>query len=343
MSSKRKRVTSQQVADLAGVSRTTVSFVLNDTQLSKSISPETRNRVLRAAKELNYVPDAAARTLASGQTQTLGVVVADTQHLEVDAFIAKLLFKLTDVSREHGFKMLIETVDEIHGGDAYQRLVSAKQIDGLLVVNPRADDHALAEIVNSPFPVVLLGSMGNPNEYVVTHAPGAHLVVDHLISLGHTRIAHISYGPMAYQSARLRLEQYQQRLEHANLPPDPELIRYGNFSAESGFEAMQSLLDLAQPPTAVFAGNDTIAFGVLAAIRERGLQVPEDVAVVGFDNLPLASYASPPLTTVQTSAIQQGQAGGEMLIQRIRGEVAEQQRIIETKLIVRESCGSSTH
>ena len=337
---KPKRPTSQHVAKRAGVSRTTVSFVLNNAPLSDSISEETRERVLAAARELGYVPDAAARTLASGRSRTLGLILPEAHHLEVDAYIPRLLFSLTELSNAHGFRMLVEF---LRNGErnGYRALVNAKHIDGLLVLNPRTDDEYLTELISSGFPIVLLGSVDSPAEYSVRQTPAAEIAVQHLVELGHECIGHITYGPPVFREVDARLTQYREVLEAAGLPLRDAWLRYANFSAESGYQVAQSLLDEKQLPTALFVGNDTVALGVMAAVHQRGLRIPEDIAVVGYDDIPTAAYAAPPLTTVRTSPHTQGQLGGEMLIKLVQGEPVSERRLATTpEFIVRASCGA---
>jgi DNA-binding LacI/PurR family transcriptional regulator len=337
----KSRVTSQQVAQQAGVSRTTVSLILNDAPGVK-FPQETKERVLSVAEELGYVPDAAARTLASGKTYTVGLVLCQTEHLKVDSFISQAIYGLNEVCNRHGFRILIESADDINKVGTYSSLVHAKKIDGVVVVNARMDDKQLYELVDEGFPTVLIGSVGHPREYSVGHKSKSELAVKHLLSLGHERIAHITLAPLSDHSVSFeRLLSYRRALDDANIGLEDELVRFGNYSAESGFEAMKDLLREKPYPTAVFAGNDTIAMGVMAAIRQKGLRIPEDIAVVGYDNIPIAAYTFPPLTTVHVSAVEPGRIAGEMLISLLRGEELTERTVrLETELIIRESCGA---
>lgn len=337
---KPKRITSHHVAKAAGVSRTTVSFVLNNVK-GINISDATRQRVLGAVAELSYVPDAAARTLSSGQTRTLGLIIHDPQHLQIDAFINHVLYSLIEVSRQHGFRVMVEAVEDVSPDNVYQSLVKAKQIDGLVVINPRSDDQQLPALIDAGFPVVLIGKIRHQQAYSIFHRSSAEGVVAHLIALGHRRIAHITYAPTPYVSSSDRLRGYKRALIQANLPLDEALVCYGNYSAESGYRAMQSLLDSKRRPSAAFAGNDTIAIGAMAAIHEQKLRIPEDIAVVGYDDIPLAAFTTPPLTTVRTPALEQGRLAGEMLIGLVRGdEPVSRQIALETQLVIRRSCGA---
>ena len=338
----KKRITSQQVAARAGVSRTTVSFVLNDAPLVETIPVETRARVIKAARELGYVPNSAARTLASGLTRTLGLLLPDPHHLEVDAFIPQLLYGLTAACNERGFRVIVEGM-RASSGDAYLSLIAARQIDGLIVLNPRLEDVSVqSELIGSGFPLVFVDDVEHPGAYTITQSSRMKDAVSHLIGLGHERVAHITYAPISYHGSLDRLNVYRQTLEDADLPVDDALVRYGGLSAQSGYEAMVSLLDDAPPFTALFAGNDTVALGAIAAIHERGLRIPQDVAIVGYDDIPTAAYAVPPLTTVRTHPKEQGRRAGEVLIQLVRGDAPDERNIHigNAELVIRKSCGA---
>ncbi|RIH90507.1 HTH-type transcriptional repressor CytR [Calidithermus terrae] len=345
MPTRKPRVTSQQVAKHAGVSRTTVSFVLNNVP-GVVISPETRLRVLRAAKELGYVPNAAARTLVSGQTGTIALVIPHAEHLKVDAFLPQLLYSLNEVSYRHGYRVLLEPVEDAAKPGAYLELVYGKRIDGLIVVNARTqDDPHLLELAQMGFPLVLMGARLATHEGIYSvdtdNRTAARHAVDHLLRLGYRRIAHIAYAPPEYHAANLRLQGYTEALEAAGLEADPALVAYGNYSAESGYEAMLTLLERKPYPRALFAGNDTIALGAMAALHEKGLRIPDDVAVVGYDDIPTAAYAFPPLTTVRTQAVLHGSVAAEMLMKLMHGKTPQERHVIlETPLVIRQSCGA---
>lgn len=222
----------------------------------------------------------------------------------------------------------------------------AKQVDGLVVLNPRRGDAQLSELAREGFPLVIMGASEIPEVCTVSsrdNTLGARRAVTHLIALGHTRIAHISYGGLEYRGAEERFEGYRRALEAAGLPFEGALVREGDYSAESGFSAMASLLEAGAGFTALFASNDTVALGAMAALRERGLRIPEDVAVVGYDDIPLAAFAAPPLTTVRSPALEHGRLAGEMLVSLIRGERPERTQVdFELELVVRASCGAAS-
>jgi LacI family transcriptional regulator len=338
----RKRVTIRDVAARAGVSPTTVSFVLNDVP-GLNLRDETRQRVLEAAETLGYVPSAAARSLVSGQTSTIGLVIFDAAQIQVDAFLPQMLYSLNHVSRERGFRVLMEPIEDIRRPDAYLDLVRSRQIDGLIVLNRRAKDKQLIQLIESGFPVVLIGSLDHPDACYVgmEDVRLSSQATAHLLNLGHKRIAYISYAPSPYLGARARLTGYRQALKQADIPYDEALVRFADHSAASGYLEMGPLLDLAPRPTALFAGNDTVAFGAMAAIHERGLRIPEDLAVVGYDDVPNARYVNPPLTTIRSKPLEIGRRAGEMLISLIQGEELEEaQVVIEGEFVIRDSCGA---
>ena len=342
----RKRPTSQQVAKLAGVSRSTVSFILNDVP-GMSFSDDTRKRVLEAAAQLGYVPNAAAQMLVSGETRTIGLVVAHAEHLQVDAFIPQLLYSLSKSSHALGYRVLLETVDDVSKPNAYAELVRGQRTDGLIVVNTRSDDSQLPELIRRNFPVVLLGfpdwaKLGERSSAVWTDGRlGGRRATEHLIGLGHERIAHVTFSPEKYHATADRHRGYEDALERAGIRLGGTLLEYGNYSAESGFEAMRRLLRRRHKPTAVFAGNDTIALGVMAATHEAGLRIPQDIAVVGYDDIPTAPYMLPPLSTIHVSAVEQGLMAVELLSRLLRGEPdVPQQATLDTPFVLRESCGA---
>ena len=340
----KRRVTSRDVAERAGVSRTTVSFVLNNVQ-GVHISEETRKRVLQAAEELGYVPNAAARSLASRRTQTLGLVLVRNQsHLASDAFLPQVIHGLAQATRHAGFRLLLEPVEDFSHPDAYIHLVRSKRIDGIVLSGPRSDDEQLTALVREGFPVVLLGQLpGNSACFVdVDNRNAAREAVEHLIRLGHRRIGCITNAPPEYTAGADRLAGYRDALQAAGIPFEERLVRFGNFVPESGYQAAHSLLRETTPPTALFVASDVVAFGAMAAIREHGLTIPADIALVGFDDVPLARYVDPPLTTVYLPAAELGQRAGQMLINLIQeGDVSTPHILLETKLIVRASCGAA--
>ena len=339
-----KRVTSQDVADRAGVSRTTVSFVLNDVQ-GVNISQATRERVIKAANDLDYVPDAAARALASRRSQIIGLLLTRSpHHISSDSFVTRILDELIDVIHLHNLRMLIDIVEPQHQKKAYLELVRAKRIDGILLSGPRLDDEAIQALEVNKFPTVLMGQLPDTNLCWVDidNQAAAKNAVQHLINLGHSHIACITNAHLSYTAASDRLNGYKQAIEEADMPFDQSLVRYGDFDMQSGYTQMMDLLNKDAKMSAVFVASDTVALGSKAALREKGIRIPEDIAMVGFDDLPFAQYTDPPMTTVHLPIHNLAREAGEMLIRILNGEQSICQRItLGTTLKIRESCGGN--
>jgi DNA-binding LacI/PurR family transcriptional regulator len=340
----RSRPTQRQIAEEVGVSRTTVSLVLNDVP-GVRISPATRRRILEVARRLNYHPDAAARTLASGRTRTIGFILCQSPDcIFADAFLPEVLRGVGEAVQENGFRALIHSVGDVSSPEAYASLVHEKHIDGIILSGPRCDDQELLRLKIEGFPIVLLGQLPDSGiPFVdVDNVGAAKQAVEHLIGLEHRRIGMITNAPLEYTAACDRLVGYRQVLEEADIPFDEEMVRYGDFREESGRIAMEQLLDLPKPPTAVFVASDLVAFGALMVVKERGLRIPTDIALVGFDDVQLAHYVDPPLTTMQLPAYELGYQAATLLTQLISGDAVEEQKILlQTELVVRQSCGAA--
>jgi LacI family transcriptional regulator len=340
-----RRVTTFDIAREAGVSRTTVSHVLNN-QPGINLSAKTTARVLAAARILGYVPNSAAQMLVTGRSRSIGLVLPRADILAVDGFTPILIQGLNEVCRERGYRLLMEAISEPSGKNAYLDLAKSKRVDSLIVLNPRKGDLALQTVVKSKFPVLLGVTAGRPDENAITTLEGRAgcQVTRHLIGLGHQRIAHISYASLDYVSVYRRVEGYRVALDEANLDFDRLLVVEGDFSFASGYHSMKQILASNARPTALFAGNDTIAIGAMLALREAGLSVPNDFAVAGFDDLPIAAYACPPLTTVATHAFENGKLLAEAAIKLMDNEeVGSRQNALEFELIIRESCGAKSN
>jgi LacI family transcriptional regulator len=338
----RRKFTSKDVAELAGVSRTTVSFVLNKVPDVK-ISPETRRRVLRAARDLDYYPTAAARSLASGKTQRIGMILGEGEdRLSADAFWPGFLAGVTAAARKRGYRLLLQMAEDVTSREAYVSLIREQQVDGLILSGPRNDDPLLPELAEENFPLVLHGFLPDVTFPCVDvdNVASAQTAVKHLIDLGHRRIGFISNAPLWYAGAQGRLTGYQRALEDHGIGYDPTYMRTANFLPDTGYRAMESLLALPSPPTAVFAAGDVIALGALSAVHAAGLEVPKDLALVGFDDLFVAAYARPPLTTIRVPTYGLGWTAAEVLVATIDGDPEVSSVILEAELVIRESCGA---
>jgi LacI family transcriptional regulator len=345
----RRRIapTSAAVAERAGVSRTTVSFVLNDVR-SMNISEATRLKVLEAARELGYEPHAGARSLAGGITGTLAVLIPRSDHLHVDAFLPRLLSAVNDRCHVYGYKVLLEAADDQgKAPGAFMNLARGKRVDGLVIANMRAAERPFVEMLHADgFPVVV---PGNGVDAFHTRSGGsddivqARLITQHLLALGHQRIAHVAFAAAEFEVVTLRRTGYEQALRGSGIEPDPSLVAYGDVSAQSGYIAVRAMLERRATFTALFAGNDTIAFGAMRALLEAGLRVPQDVAVVGYDDIPLAPFAAPALTTMLTDPIARGHEAVDMLHGQMTGvPYRRQTKPYLARLVVRESCGAAS-
>jgi DNA-binding LacI/PurR family transcriptional regulator len=345
----KNRPTAAEVARRAGVSRTAVSFVLNNVT-DQGISPATRERVLQAARELGYEPNAAARMLASGTTGTVALVIPKAAHLYVDAFLAQIVASINEECHRRGLKLLIEsTEDEGREPGAFVNLVKSRSIDGLIIVNIRTTEREhLRRILDAGIPLVVAFGRAMPElEYVQTighdDEHSAQIATGHLLGLGHERIAYVSFAPREFHAVGQRERGWRNALEARGIHPESTWAEYADIDAHSGYLATRRLLEKKIGFTALFAGNDTIAFGALRALNEAGLRVPHDVALVGYDDIPLAAYASPPLTTMRTDPIAQGKEAMTMLTSQMENRARRTVgRRIEhvAELIVRESCGA---
>jgi DNA-binding LacI/PurR family transcriptional regulator len=336
----KKRVTSQDVANLAGVSRTTVSFVLNDVK-GFNISPETRQKVISAAESLSYVPDATAQALASRRAKAIGLVMTRSpHHIATDAFLPQIIGGLMEVIKDNKLRLLIEYVEVEHQDRAYLELARAKHIDGMILLTPRLNDAGLKKLEQVDIPTVLMGHLEGSNFYSVDvdNQLAAQQGVQHLLDLGHTQIACITNAPPSYAATPDRVIGYKNTLLAAGITPDEGLIRYADFDPQSGYVQAKSLLESGNKFTAIFVASDNVAIGVKAALREAGLRIPEDISLVGFDDIPWAQYADPPLTTVHLQAQEMARKACLMLMDLLQGkEPNVKQQVIKTHLVVRKS------
>ena len=334
-----RRPTSADVATEAGVSRTTVSFVLNE-RADVKIPTRTRQRVLSAAERLGYHPHAPARQLARGRSHVIALVMRQTpEQVAGDGILAETLRGLAAAARAGGSRVMVEPLAPDGTEGTYGALLRAQHADGLIVSGPRADDPSLVTLLRDEFPIVLQGHLpGVPVASVdVDNVAAARGAVEYLLSIGHRRIACITNAPLVFTAAMERLQGYRAALENAGIEVVDDLIVEADFDAHSGHAAMAALLARDVPFGAVFAASDVVALGAIGALRASGRRVPDDVSVVGFDDIPLAGYFDPPLTTVRLPAYELGQAAGRALLARIADRAMPSRTLLPTELIVRAS------
>jgi len=329
--------TLEEVAELAGVSRSTVSRVIND---HPSVRQETRDRVWRAIRESGYRPHAVARSLVTRRTQIIGMVIPETvTTLFTDPFFALFLRGATEACNAHHYQLLLSLFNDLDGQEElYQRVLHNGYLDGVLVASAPLKDPIVPNLLRDRIPFISVGR--HPDERVqyvdVDNVGGARMAVEHLIRLGHRRIGTIT-GRLDMVHGQARLEGYRQALEARQIPVKEELIIEGDYTENSGLVGMQRLLPAS--PSAVFVASDTMAIGALKALRQAGQQVPQDVALVGFDDIPVASVVEPPLTTVRQPISQMGALAVETLLDLIENPGSGPQRIVlPTQLVIRESC-----
>ena len=332
------------VAQKAGVSIATVSRVLNQTV---KVSDNTATRVQRAIDELGYVPQAAARNLARRKTNTIGLLLPDI----ASDFFFPILRGSEIAARQAGFDLLIaiQPLEALRGkNDANPRstggnLLGSHNTDGLLVFAGDLDEEMLARLPGPDFPIVLLyhsapqGS--NITSIVVENRNGARRLVEHLIEVHHCRRIAFLRGPDGNEDSQWREQGYRLALSTHHLEFDERLVATGAFEETLGRAAVEGLIRQGIQFDAIFAGDDDTAIGCLSALNQAGLRVPQDVALVGFDDLTPARYLNPPLTTVRAPTEQVGHEAVLQLVQRIRCGQAEPMVLLPTELVIRQSCG----
>lgn len=330
-------VTIKDVARVAQVSVATVSRALNG---HGNVAEEVRNRVLAAAQELRYTPHAAARSLSSRRTQTVGVVLPDL-HGE---FFSELMRGIDQVARAQRLHLLVSSY---HGNPEEQGAALRAmrgRVDGLLVMSPFvAGPTLLSEHLEPSLPAVLINSQAGLDGTAVLGVDnhgGAMAMVEHLVASGHRRIAFIA-GPQDNFDAHERLRGYREAL-HRLLPGAHEWVLQGDFDEASGHRAGRELLAASPRPDAVFAANDMMALGCLFAFAQAGVRVPGDIAIAGFDDIPLARYVHPALTTIRVNIAELGARAARLLIAKVAGEATNEPSVLTTELIVRESSGEAS-
>jgi LacI family transcriptional regulator len=330
-----REVTIVDVAGEAGVSYATVSRVINN---KDHVRPEKRERVLRAAAQLGYVANVQARSLAGGSSRVVGLLVDYLSSSYMDEIIRGIDGAL---DAENYDLMLYTTHRRKTKESAYVTKLTRRLADGLLLILPRNAAAYLDTLRLRRFPHVLIDYLSdgqNVPSVSTTNFRGAYDAMVYLLSLGHRRIGFIS-GTMEFGCARERLDGYKAALQDHGIPSDPQLVCEGDFMQPQGYQCAQMLLSLPEAPTALFASNDMMAFGVMEAARERGLRLPDDLSIIGFDDIPQAEHVHPPLTTVRQPLEEMGQCAALLLLHYIAHPDAKIERVeLPTQLVVRESC-----
>lgn len=328
-------VTISEVAKEANVSRATVSHVINNTRF---VSEETRQRVEQAINELGYRPNVLARSLRLGETLTLGLILPDSSN----TFFAEIGRSIEIAAFESGYSVILCNSGEDPDKESlYIDILTKKQVDGIILVPTCIHYDAIRSLKKLQVPIVLMDRELTDlalDTVLVDNLMGGLIATRYLTSLGHRRIGCIA-GPSSINPSAQRLLGYQQALKEAGIPFDKSLVRIGEFSALSGWSRGNDLLSMSKPPTAIFACNDMMAIGLLRAAHEKGIRVPEDLSLIGFDDIEPVSFTIPPLTTIAQPKIEISEKAIKFLIQRINNPQRDPQyEILPVSLVIRDSC-----
>ena len=330
------RVTIRDVAREAGVSVATVSRVFND---SGPVNPTTRARIREIARELRYAPNSAARSLSARRTGTLGVLLPDLH----GAFFSEVIRGIDLAVQRHHHHLLLSSSHNERSEVAAALRVMRGRVDGIILMSPAVDAETLVAELPDDLPVVLLNCALRDERFdtiEIDNAGGAQAMVGHLLACGHRRVALVG-GPPRNHDARERRRGYRAALRAAGVEPRAEWELPGDYSEGAGHRAALALLALDPRPTALFAANDAMAVGAMSALREAGMRVPEDVAVTGFDDVPMARYVTPPLTTVRVAISELGARAVDVLMAALTRDGGHRRGhdVLPTSLVVRGSCG----
>lgn len=331
------RVTIFDVAAASGVSYGTVSRVLNN---DPHVHPDTRTRIVEEIERLGYVTNRQARSLAGGRSNTIGLLVPDLG----TAYIGEIIHGIDAELSLSDLDLILYTTHRTASKEAnYVANLAEGMVDGLLLVLPRSPIDYIETLTRRKVPFVLIDHQGtgeNCSAVGATNWQGAYTATEYLIKLGHTRIGFIT-GTMDLGCAVDRLKGYRSALRTYHISEEEELIYPGTFYQPDGYTGTSALLDLPNPPTAIFASNDVMAMGAMDAVRNRGLRVPDDISIIGFDDIPQAALIRPALTTINQPLEKMGRVAAQMLIDSLRSADKEVRRVeLPTELIVRDSCQS---
>lgn len=335
--------TLKQIARRTGKSITTVSRALADYD---DVSPETKALVRRVADELGYTPNLLAQRLQKRRSDTIGLILPTFGPRFSDPFFSEFLAGVGNAATEHGYDLLVSTQAPGDGElQVYRQKVQSHQVDGFVIVRTRRQDARIQYLQDAAFPFTAFGRMEGDLDFPfvdVDGVEGMRAIGEHLVGLGHRRIACLA-PPADLLFTDHRLAGLREALvPHGLTLPDDQIIN-GDLTQKSGFDAAEHLLSRSQMPTAIAACNDLMALGAMSAIQGHGLEVGRDIAVTGFDNIPMAEHSHPPLTTVHQPIYQIGKLVCDMLIHLLRGEaLSSRQVILAPKLVVRHSCGSAS-
>ena len=331
-------VTIKDVAREANVSVATVSRVLNG---SGPVSEETGRLIREVAGRMRYVPHSGARSLITSKTETLGVLLPDLY----GEFFSEVIRGMDNTAQRHGFHLLISRSYADKDGIETAMRAMRGRVDGVVAMSPDLDAESVLNLP-STIPLVLLCSVPRGNaidSLTIQNSRGAREMVSHLVARGHTRIAIIKGSARNYDAAE-RLRGYRMALRDGGMTPEASLEREGDFTEAGGYAATLELLSMQKRPTAIFAANDSMAIGALSALRESGVRVPEEMAVAGFDDIPLARFMDPPLSSVHVPICELGSRAVELLLHGVthKNDHERRRERVSTKLVIRRSTGGES-
>lgn len=312
------KLTIQDIARLAGVSKATVSRVLN---AKPDVDPATREKVLQIMQEQAFVPSIAASSLAGGRSRLIGVVIPPLTW----PLITEILRGVSEAVEPTPYELLLYSVahdlgdHEKNKSTVIDRILASNLASGLLAIYPGSSVQHLTRLYDQGFPVVIIDDREQPTNVPWVSADnqtGAMAATRYLLQLGHRRIAFIQ-GPPEYEVSHQRYQGYCDALKEAGLAPDPDLVQQGNFMAKSGLPGAEQFFMMAERPTAIFAGNDQMAYDVLAGAEKHGLQIPEQLSLIGFDDIPPSAYTRPALTSVRQPFYEMGRRATELLLAQL--------------------------
>jgi len=332
--------TIRDIARMAGVSRSTVSLVLNN---SPSVSEETRRRVVEVIEAAQYRPSAQARSLVSHRARALALIVPESDEVFRNFYLADTMGGILEAITPRGYQLVVAPATRKFVQDrGYETMFMEQRVDGALVAGARIDEEFVFRIRDAGHPLCLINSETEGASSVMAgNVEGARMAVRHLAALGHGEAGYIR-GPDSQAPGRDRHAGFIEEMEALGLPLVPERCVFGDFTEYSGYEAMGKLLrQCPAHPTALFAANDMMALGAIRRLREARLRVPEDVAVVGADDILLASYSSPALTTIRQPLAIIARMAAEIVLGQIeKGQRGVERKTVPAPLVIRESCGA---
>jgi LacI family transcriptional regulator len=324
----------REVAEKANVSVTTVSHVVNQTRF---VAPETEARVRQTMIDLNYRPNSLARSLRRGETKTIGLILPDS----ANPFFAESARLLEDFAFQQSYSLILcNSNGKLEKERRYTEVLFNKQVDGIIFMAAGDDTQSLQELIDRQLPVVVVDRIldhMDVDAVISDNLQSGRMAARYLIENGHSRIS-IIRGPSNVNPSAQRVTGFKQAMMEAGLSVDAEFEASGDFHPESGYRAARSLLQLSPPPTAIFACNDLMAIGALKAIREAGLSVPEDISLIGHDDIEMASYIQPALTTISQPVEELAATAIKLLLERIEQPgLAPRRILLPNRLIVRQS------